>query len=84
MPPTQECFVPLGQNHQWDFRTMLAVLRCEFLRERAGAVARGGDLRRRDASQVSRDRFGDSVLIDVATYAVIGLEPIQKSSLSSA
>src|SRR5208282_4880499 len=34
MPPTQECFVPLGQNHQWNFRTMLAVPRCEFLRER--------------------------------------------------
>jgi hypothetical protein len=38
MPPMQECFVPLGQNHQWDFRTMLAVLRCEFLRERAGSA----------------------------------------------
>jgi hypothetical protein len=40
MPPMQECFVPLGQNHQWDFRTMLAVLRCEFLRERAGSATR--------------------------------------------
>jgi hypothetical protein len=38
MPPTQECFVPLGQNDQWNFRTMLAVLRCEFLRERAGSA----------------------------------------------
>jgi hypothetical protein len=36
MPPMQECFVLLGQNDQWNFRTMLAVLRCEFLRERAG------------------------------------------------
>jgi hypothetical protein len=33
MPPMQECFVPLGQNHQWNFRTMLAVLRCELLGE---------------------------------------------------
>ena len=40
MPPTQECFVPLGQNDQWNFRTMLAVLRCEFLRERAGSGTR--------------------------------------------
>jgi hypothetical protein len=40
MPPTQECFVPLGQNRQWNFRTMLAVLRCEFLRERAGSASR--------------------------------------------
>lgn len=39
MPPTQECFVPLGQNHQWNFRTTLAVLRCEFLGERAGSAA---------------------------------------------
>jgi hypothetical protein len=38
MPPTLECFVPLGQNHQWNFRTMLAVLRCEFLRERGGSA----------------------------------------------
>jgi hypothetical protein len=38
MPPTQECFVLLGQNHQWNFRTMLAVLRCEFLEERAGSA----------------------------------------------
>jgi hypothetical protein len=40
MPPMQECFVPLGQNYQWNFRTMLAVLRSEFLRERAGSVTR--------------------------------------------
>ncbi len=40
MPPTQECFVPLGQNDQWNFRTMLAVLSCEFLRERAGSAIR--------------------------------------------
>jgi hypothetical protein len=40
MPPTQECFVPLGQNDQWNFRTMLAVLRCEFLRERAASATR--------------------------------------------
>jgi hypothetical protein len=40
MPPTQECFVPLGQNHQWNFRTMLAVLRCGFLKERAGSATR--------------------------------------------
>jgi hypothetical protein len=40
MPPTQECFVPLGQNHQWNFRTMLAVLRCESLGERAGSGRR--------------------------------------------
>jgi hypothetical protein len=33
MPPMQECFLPLGQNGQWNFRTMLAVLRCEFVRE---------------------------------------------------
>lgn len=38
MPPMQECFVPLGQNDQWNFRTMLAVRRCEFLRERAGSA----------------------------------------------
>jgi hypothetical protein len=31
MPPMQECFVPLGQHGQWNFRTMLAVLRCAFL-----------------------------------------------------
>jgi hypothetical protein len=40
MPPTQECIVRLGQNGQWNFRTMLAVLRCEFLRERAGSATR--------------------------------------------
>ncbi len=39
MPPTQECFVPLGQNHQWNFSTMLAVLRCEFRGKRAGSAA---------------------------------------------
>jgi hypothetical protein len=42
MPPMQECFVPLGQNDQWNFRTMLAVLRCEFLREKTGSARRPG------------------------------------------
>ena len=55
MPPTQECFVPLGQNGQWNFRTMLAVLRCEFLRE-----SRVGTRRREDQpkTQVFKPSLG--------------------------
>jgi hypothetical protein len=60
MPPMQECFVPLGQNRQWNFRTMLAVLRCEFLRE-----SRVGTRRREDQpkTQVLKPNLGHPLTI---------------------